>query len=66
MFKKISKYIIYTLVFLVISAELPAQTRTVGLFINDTANTFKGYTLFAPKLYTATYLINNAGRLIHK
>ncbi len=43
-----------------------AQTRTVGLFLNDTANVYKGYTLFAPKQYTATYLINNEGRMVHK
>lgn len=42
------------------------QTRTVGLFKNDTLKTFKGYTLFAPKQNTMTYLINNEGRLIHE
>ncbi len=42
------------------------QTQTVGVFINDTAKVWKGYTLLAPKLYTATYLINNEGRVIHK
>lgn len=42
------------------------QTRTVGLFVNDTANVYKGYTLFAPKQYTSTYLINNEGRLMHQ
>jgi hypothetical protein len=42
------------------------QTRTVGLFVNDTAKVFKGYTLFAPKQYTSTYLINNEGRIMHK
>lgn len=55
------------IVILVISFEgLKAQTRTVGVIINDSANTYKGYTLFAPKHYTSTYLINNQGRLIHK
>jgi hypothetical protein len=42
------------------------QTRTVGLFLNDTAKTYKGYTLFAPKQNTMTYLINNDGRIIHQ
>ena len=42
------------------------QTQTMGVFINDTANTFKGYTLFAPKQYTKTYLINNEGKKIHE
>lgn len=40
--------------------------RTVGLFVNNTAKVFNGYTLFAPKQYTKTYLINNEGRLIHQ
>ena len=40
--------------------------RTVGLFINNTAKVYNGYTLFAPKQYTSTYLINNEGRLLHK
>ncbi len=43
-----------------------SQTQTMGVFINDTANTFKGYTLFAPKQYTKTYLINNEGKLLHQ
>lgn len=42
------------------------QTRTVGLFLNDTSKVFKGYTLFAPKQNTMTYLINNEGRVVHK
>lgn len=42
------------------------QTRTVGLFKNDTSKVFNGYTLFAPKQYTSTYLINNEGRIIHQ
>lgn len=45
---------------------LLAQTQTVGLFLNDTTKTFKGYTLFAPKQYTSTYLINNEGKLVHE
>jgi hypothetical protein len=42
------------------------QTKTVGLFLNNTAKVFNGYTLFAPKQYTSTYLINNEGRIVHK
>ena len=38
--------------------------RTIGLLKND-PGAFKGYTLFAPKHYLATYLIDNAGRLVH-
>ncbi len=52
--------------FLLLSVTLSfGQTRTMGVFINDTANVFKGYTLFAPKQNTMTYLINNEGRIIH-
>ncbi|MEI7982699.1 MAG: SUMF1/EgtB/PvdO family nonheme iron enzyme, partial [Bacteroidota bacterium] len=43
-----------------------AQTRTMGIFLNDTAQTFDGYTLFAPKQNTMTYLINNEGRKVHE
>jgi len=41
-----------------------AQTQTVGLFIND-ARAWSGYTLFAPKHYGSTYLIDNQGKLVH-
>jgi hypothetical protein len=40
--------------------------RTVGLLINNIDKVYDGYTLFAPKQYTSTYLINNEGRIIHK
>jgi hypothetical protein len=42
-----------------------SQDRTVGLFVNDTTRTWEGYTLFAPKHNTATYLINNDGQIVH-
>ncbi|MCX6305824.1 MAG: SUMF1/EgtB/PvdO family nonheme iron enzyme [Bacteroidetes bacterium] len=41
------------------------QTRTIGLMVNDTIQAFSGYTLFAPKQNTMTYLINNEGRKVH-
>jgi hypothetical protein len=40
-------------------------TRTVGLMLND-SRAYNGYTLFAPKQNTMTYLINNEGRVMHK
>ena len=46
--------------------QVLGQTRTMGLFINDTVNAFNGYTLFAPKQNTMTYLINNEGRKVHE
>ena len=47
-------------------ASLWGQSSTVGLFLNDTAKTFKGYTLFAPKQNKMTFLINNDGRKVHE
>ncbi|MEI8007523.1 MAG: hypothetical protein WCI48_15060, partial [Bacteroidota bacterium] len=66
MFKKLIVVFIYVIIFIAATFDLWAQTRTVGVFVNDTVNTYHGYTLFAPKHYTSTYLINNQGRLIHK
>ena len=56
------------LIFACLSAVLAtyAQNRTVGLFFCDTVSAFKGYTLFAPKQNTMTYLINNDGRKVHE
>ncbi|MCR4413077.1 MAG: aryl-sulfate sulfotransferase, partial [Thermoguttaceae bacterium] len=40
-------------------------SQTVGLFLNDAAKAFEGYTLFAPSTSTTTYLIDNQGRAVH-
>ena len=45
--------------------SLTAQTRTVGLFLNDSSKSCIGYTLFAPKQNTMTYLIDNNGQIIN-
>ncbi len=42
----------------------PNPGQTVGLFLNTT-KACNGYTLFAPKHNTVTYLINNAGQVVH-
>jgi len=42
-----------------------AATRTVGVMIND-SRAFDGYTLFAPKQNTMTYLIDNEGRIVNQ
>lgn len=42
----------------------PTPGQTVGLYLN-TAKACPGYTLFAPKHNTATYLINNDGQIVH-
>jgi hypothetical protein len=54
------------LLILLLIENIHGQSRTVGLFINDTAKVFKGYTLFSPKHYPYTYLINNEGRIINQ
>lgn len=66
MFKKSILGIIYVLILIAVPSLLQPQGRTVGLFLNDSALSYKGYTLLAPNKYTATYLINNQGRLVHK
>jgi len=40
-------------------------TRTVGLFLN-TPKAQPGYTLFAPKHNTVTYLLDNQGRIVNQ
>jgi hypothetical protein len=42
----------------------PNSGQTVGLFLND-PRAFKGYTLFAPKHFLMTYLMDNEGRVIN-
>ena len=39
--------------------------QTMGLFF-DNASAFDGYTLMAPMHYTTTYLMNNAGEVVHR
>ncbi len=43
----------------------PNPGQTVGLFLN-TPKAFAGYTLFAPKHNTVTYLMDNQGRVVHQ
>ncbi|MCK6686042.1 MAG: aryl-sulfate sulfotransferase, partial [Thermoanaerobaculia bacterium] len=57
-------HVVMLAVFLALAQGLAAQTRTVGLFVND-SRAFPGYTLFSPKHYPWTYLIDNAGRIVH-
>jgi len=38
--------------------------QTVGLFINDDSS-YNGYTLFAPKHFTTTHLMDNNGNILH-
>jgi len=43
----------------------PNPGQTVGLFLT-TPKAFAGYTLFAPKHNTVTYLLDNQGRVVHQ
>ena len=61
------KYNLFTIALVtLLFSPIFGQTRTVGLFQNDTSQAFKGYTLFAPKQNTMTYLINNDGHICHE
>ena len=61
------KKILFLVTMIVVGlVPVSGQSRTIGLFVNDTAKVFKGYTLFAPKQNTMTYLINNDGRIAHQ
>jgi len=42
----------------------PSPSKTLGVLRND-ATAFQGYTLFAPKHYLSTYLMNNEGQIVH-
>jgi len=41
-----------------------AQTRTVGLMLND-SGTYEGYTLITPILHPSVYLVNLEGDIVH-
>lgn len=40
--------------------------QTVGVFLNNSASAYPGYTLVAPMHYTKTYLIDMAGQVVHR
>ena len=60
------KFRISLILLVLLSQSIYSQDRTVGLFVNNAAKVFNGYTLFAPKQNTMTYLINNEGRVVHE
>jgi uncharacterized protein (TIGR03437 family) len=47
------------------AAILPAQTQTVGLFLNNPAKVQPGYTLLLPMHNGHTYLLNNDGQTVN-
>lgn len=59
-------FLTLSFILMIISGLCFAQTKTVGVMLNNSSKTFAGYTLFAPKHNTMTYLINNEGRIVHK
>jgi hypothetical protein len=56
----------FLLAFILSHLSTVSQTRTVGLFVNDSTRAWPGYNLIAPKQYTSTYLLNNAGHVVHR
>ena len=56
---------IFGLLFL-LNLTANAQNQTVGIVINDSLAAFNGYTLFAPKHNTLTFLVDNKGRKINE
>ncbi|MFC1536033.1 aryl-sulfate sulfotransferase [Candidatus Neomarinimicrobiota bacterium] len=56
----------FTIIFIIlISNNQGMSQNTVGLILND-AQSYNGYTLFAPNLAKITYLIDNDGNLVHQ
>jgi hypothetical protein len=51
---------------ILLALSVSGQDRTVGVFLNDTSKASNGYTVFAPKHNTMTYIINNQGRKCHE
>ena len=47
------------------TVEKSSSGQTAGLYFN-TASAYDGYTLMAPMHYTLTYLIDNAGEVVHR
>ena len=45
-------------------ASIPDYQEEVGIILNDD-DSYEGYTLFAPKHFTTTYLIDNEGNVLH-
>jgi len=57
----------FTIVFIIlIFINQGMAQNTVGLIMNDAAQSYNGYTLFAPSTSKITYLIDNEGRLVNK
>ena len=58
--------ILFSALFIFVSIfSLKAQEPTVGLISTNSQNSYQGYTLFAPKHFHTTHLINNEGQVLH-
>ena len=63
---KIATQILLIYLIIVLAAfSLPAREKTVGLITYDQTQAWEGYTLFAPKHFHTTYLMNNAGQILN-
>ena len=65
LFQKNSLFKLFVILVISFSSGL-AQNNTVGVVLNDTMQSYNGYTLFAPAMSKYTYLIDNDGNLINK
>ncbi len=54
------------IIILTSASLLSLHAQTIGVMYSDTNQTYKGYTLFAPKQNSMTYLINNKGQKLHE
>jgi hypothetical protein len=64
MTKRISYLLLLAISLLLTSLPAGAQSQMVGVIVNEDS-AFEGYTLFAPKHYTMTYLIDNDGQIVN-
>ena len=53
------------LLLFIVTLSLQAQERTIGLISTNSEKSYQGYTLFAPKHFHTTHLINNDGQVVH-
>ena len=65
LFKKNPLFKLFIILIISISSGF-TQNNTVGVILNDTTQSYNGYTLFAPAKSHYTYLIDNDGNLINK
>jgi len=65
MMKKRTSFFLSVLLLFVFVIPLQAQEQTIGLISTDSEKSYQGYTLFAPKHYHTTHLIDNDGYVVN-